>query len=585
MEFKHPIFVRLFGSKSKESAEEAILEQQLPEEEKVLSPQPSPVGVAIDLPVDHALYQLYDLRVSQSGQLSRPQLFLEGCEDLSREEQRRELGRIGSMITEASVSRLKEAATKPPEASEISGDQENFGDQENSGDQEIPPVEMDAHPLVFVANNKMAAWLMVLPPLGNGKELDRELLDNALKEQGVAYGIDEELLDRLPGDQKRYFHIFPVAKGKTAHHGKDGYIEEFFARSIERKFVVDEHDRVDYTSLNLFQSVEKGGIICQAIEPTAGEPGRTVLDQEIPAKDGKAVSLNKGMNTELSEDGSRLLASQDGHVEYSGQGFQVRSALEIAENVDYSTGNINYMGDVHIRGNVCGGFSVRAMGNIRVDGVVESGSVDAGGDLVVAKGIVGSSRSIIRARKNVYARYLENTIVHAGGNLHADCIVNSSVYCDGEIQVHSGRGIIIGGKIRASRKVSAKVIGSKMESQTAIYLGGLPSAEYEINHLRMEVEEYDNEMEKLERQPDSPNKIQRMSKLRFDQSVGRMKLAQIEKDWEASKKKLENQGGARLECEIAYPGMLLTIGEVSCRLDNETSMCHARLVGDEILFL
>ena len=65
MEFKHPIFVRLFGSKSKESAEEAILEQLLPKEEKVLSPQPSPVGVAIDLPVDHALYQLYDLQ--QSG--------------------------------------------------------------------------------------------------------------------------------------------------------------------------------------------------------------------------------------------------------------------------------------------------------------------------------------------------------------------------------------------------------------------------------------------------------------------------------------------------------------------------------------
>ena len=44
MEFKHPIFVRLFGSKSKESAEEAILEQLLPKEEKVLSPQPSPVA-------------------------------------------------------------------------------------------------------------------------------------------------------------------------------------------------------------------------------------------------------------------------------------------------------------------------------------------------------------------------------------------------------------------------------------------------------------------------------------------------------------------------------------------------------------
>lgn len=578
MEFKHPIFVRLFGSKLEKNTDNEILTQSAPEEiKKRLSLQPVPVGIQLELPPEHALYRLYDLRVSQAGELLRPNLLLENCDELSPEEQQRELLHIKNAITEATDLRLREASPQVPETPESS---EN---PEISKIQETPPVEMDAHPLVFVSDNKLAAWLMVLPPLGKGKELDRELLDNALKAKGVAYGINEELLNHLPKDQKRYFHLFPVAKGKTALNGKDGYIEEFFARVIKKTFVVDEHDRVDYTSLNLFQSVEKGDVICEAILPTPGDPGRTVLDQEIPAKDGKAASLYKGINTELSEDGSKLLASQAGHVEYSGQGFMVKSVLEIAENVDYSTGNINYAGDVHIHGNVCGGFSVQSMGNVTVDGIVESGSIDAGGDLIVAKGIIGGSQSIIRSRKNIYARYLENTIVHAKGNLHADCIVNSSIFCDGEIQVCSGRGIIIGGKIRASRKIFAKIIGSKTESQTSIFLGGMPCAEYEITNLQAEVEKYDEEMEKLTRQPDSPRKAQRISQLRLEHYVGRMKLARLETEWDDAKKKLEEQDSGRLECDIAYPGMFLTIGNISIRLAHETSMCRARIVNGEIV--
>ena len=64
--------------------------------------------------------------------------------------------------------------------------------------------------------------------------------------------------------------------------------------------------------------------------------------------------------------------------------------LDIPGNVDFSTGSINFLGDINIKGDVLSGFTVRAMGNIHVDGVIEAGSaVEAGGDLVVVKGILG----------------------------------------------------------------------------------------------------------------------------------------------------------------------------------------------------
>ena len=52
-------------------------------------------------------------------------------------------------------------------------------------------------------------------------------------------------------------------------------------------------------------------------------------------------------------------------------------ALDIPANVDFSTGDINFLGDVCIHGDICSGFTVRAIGNITVGGVVEACTVEA----------------------------------------------------------------------------------------------------------------------------------------------------------------------------------------------------------------
>lgn len=576
----------------------------------------TPSSIQLELPKEHALNKLYYLRVEQSGGLPLPHLLLEGREDLSQEEIKRELNRLENMVTSASDARLEQishpaasASGMPPlEVNALSSEtddsreealktdapaeegkireEENhvFTDINSDHPEDADPLtaDLDALPLVFIAADHLAAWIMVLPPVGKGKELNMKILDHALESEGVTFGIDEDLLQRLPQEKERYFNLFLIAKGNHAADGKDGYIVDYFSRSMEKKFTVDEHDRVDYTSLNLVQNVSKGEAICQAVPPTQGVPGRTVYDQEIPAKDGKPVQLPKGRNTEISEDGSQLLAMQDGHVQFSGRSFQVRSVLEIPGNVDYSTGNINYVGDVHIRGNVCSGFSVRAMGNVTVDGVVEAGTIEAGGDLIVARGVVGNSQAVVRAHHSIYAKYLENSVAHARENLHADCIVNSDVYSDGEIQVNTGRGIIIGGKVRAARTVCAKVIGSKTEAATAISLGAQPCANFERELLELNIEKLMKELEQVERQPDSPARTKRLGKIRLDTSVERMKLNQLDKELAAQQDEDEKPESWRMECDIAYPGIVLTMGNVTMNLTDETWKCNAKLVDGEI---
>lgn len=610
MGFKKEIWSRFFGSKSEPVRDKQVPDHLLQEgkekKEQVVTAAPPPAAeVELKLPQEHALHTLCEMRVQRAKGLSSPRLRLEGREDYSQDELRKELGRLQRVVTLAANSRLKEVKSQEAKAQEQAdakkalsieqgapsaekrdtpeGQGAPSAAQKNAAEQ-AQPIAMDAQPMVHISADKLSAWLMVFPPVGEGKELDRGMLDQALTDSKVAFGVDEELLRRLPDERNPYFSLFTLAKGKPARNGKDGQIIEHFDRAVERKFEVDEHDRVDYLSLHFFQSVEAGDVICEAVLPTRGEPGRTVLDQEISAKDGKEAPLTRGKNTEISEDGTKLLASQAGHVEYVGKGFQVKAVLDIPENVDYSTGNINYMGDVHIHGRVCSGFSVRAAGNITVDGVVESADIEAGGDLIVAKGIVGNTDSVVRAEGSVFAKYLENCIVHARENLQADCIVNSEVYSDGEIQVRSGRGIIVGGRIRAAKQVSAKTVGTKSESQTRIYLGGEPCVEYERQELALVIEEAEEELEKLEKRPNSPDKMERMKRLRFDLSINRLKLERMDEEMAKKQEEIENLGGCRLVCDIAYPGLVLTICDIKARLKQVTSMCNARLSNGEIRF-
>lgn len=595
---KKPIWKRLFGSKP-ENGRDKLVQEQLAQEnknEQVVTVLPPPaVEAELELPQEHALYTLCDMRAQRAGSLSRPRLRLEGREDFTNVEMHKELGRLQRVLTLAANSRLKEIRAWEKEAalraekaaaSEDKKPGEKPGPKGNTEPEgEIQPLEMDALPTIHIAADKLSAWMMVFPPVGEGKELDRKMLDEALQKSGVAFGVDENLMLRLPDQKERYFFLFNVAKGKPAVQGKDGYIIENFDRVVERKFEVDERDRVDYASLKFFQSVEKGDVICEAVPPVKGEPGRTVLDQEIPVKNGKTVSLSKGRNTEISKDGAKLIASQPGHVEYAGHCFQVNSVLEIDDNVNYGTGNIDYMGDVHIRGNVCSGFSVKAAGNVVIDGVVEAGCVEAGGDLIVAKGIVGNSQAIVRAEHKVYAKYLENSFVHAKESLKADCIVNSDVYSDGEIEVCNGRGIIVGGRIRAARKVSAKIVGSKSESQTAIFLGGEPCVEYERENLEKAIEKNEKELEKLMKRPDSPSTVEHIRQMQLDLERDRTRLQEIAEEMAQKEEKVQSHGGCRLVSDLVYPGLMLTINDVMVRLKQQTSKCNARLVDGEIKFL
>ena len=583
MEGRKSLLSRLFKSQPEEDPQE---EQDIQKEENVQGEQDTPQRKEEDAPLvreeadpfrlslspDHAVNRLAQLWQEQTGSRAAPLFRFQGPDEtdvISAGQVKQELARLLLSVNATANQRWNQAVPR------------NRGKAQQ--EREPPPApSLDAQAVAFVSADRLTAWVFAYPPVGEGSELTQEMLDKALRDKQVRYGVDEELLETLPNSPERYFRLYLAAQGTPAVHGKDGQVVDLFSRKPERRLVVDEYNRVDYASISFIQNAAEGDVICRIIAPTPGEGGKTVLGQDLAARDGRPATVPKGRNTTLTEDGTSLVAAKTGRVEFNGRTFQVKPVLEIDGNVDYSTGHINFLGDVHIHGDICTGFIVRAMGNITVDGVVGAAEVEAGGDLIMVKGAQGDNRAVLRASHSIFAKYLESCCVYAMEDLHADCIINCNVYCDNLVEVRSGRGTIIGGSIRAAHEVSAEVLGARSECHTDVVLGGLPCQEFDHEILEREIAELEQKLEKMELQPESPTKFSRMGKLRMQLSLNKSKLEQFDRDLEELRQSQDGPGLRRLTCSVAYPGTSVAIGPAFYRFKQETRPVIASLVGGEI---
>lgn len=587
---KKTFLSRFFGSESKAApAEErpADADTSLAKEPAAPPPPaPPPEPAALPLRRDHAIFKLWELYQQQCPQAPMPHIRMASPDltVLTEAEVKKELVRLQMTVNNSANQRVKEAI--PPQKKKPAPKPLPEGEEPEAEEEEDPTPDLDAKVIVHLtAGKKLTAWVLVYPPVGQGRELDRSMLNQALDEKEVTFGLDEALLSRLPKEDHRYFCLFLAAQGELPVHGKDGHVVDLFARKAEQKIPVDEYGQMDYTTLNIIQNVQDGEVICRIIHPTEGTPGTSVLGEEIPAKNGAKANVPQGVNTKITEDGGALVAAATGHVKFDGRGFQVRSVMEVEGNVDYSVGNINYVGDVHIRGDVLSGFSVQAMGDITVDGVVEACTIEAGGDLIVTKGIVGNEQAVIRAKNDIFTKFVEGACIFVKNSLRTDCIMNSDVYSNGTIQVRTGRATILGGRIRAAKEISANVVGSPAESGTVITLGGLPWEEYEKEVLVRKIGELEKDIEKTELQPGSPHKLTHLSMTRLKLTTSQRRLEQIEKALRAYRDDTEaRKNPGHLLCTTAYGGTDITIGSANLRLIHETHPCHVRLKDGELDF-
>jgi uncharacterized protein (DUF342 family) len=140
--------------------------------------------------------------------------------------------------------------------------------------------------------------------------------------------------------------------------------------------------------------------------------------------------------------------------------------------VDYESGNIDVGGSLLIRGSVRAGFKVSACHCITVLGVAEGADLAAGGDMVLAKGLIGSEGTRVTVGGNLRVKYTQNADIICGGDVEIlDADMGSKVVASGRIIAVQGRGRLRGGTYSAGSSISAKEIGSELGAITKLSCG------------------------------------------------------------------------------------------------------------------
>lgn len=340
--------------------------------------------------------------------------------------------------------------------------------------------------LVEISDDELKAYLTILYPPEGGKVITIKNICEEMAKQKIVYGLQEDILADVLKKEK-FNTPFLVAQGIPPKNGEDAKINFKFKKNKAFQFK-EVGGRIDFKEMSPIEIIKKDEVIAVKTPPTSGQLGITVTGKVIPAQPGKDIPFPKGKNIEVSSDGLELRATTSGRLIFSQDRVDIDPLYNIDGNVDYSTGNIDFPGTVVIKGDVLGGFRVKAGGDVIIGGCVENAYIEAKRDIRVENGILGKNEGSLRALGNIVAKYIEHSTVDSAGDvIVSESIIHSYVNAKHKVVVGGRLGVILGGRIRAGLEIQTKTVGSWTEVPTELEVGLDPQAREMIHHLANEI--------------------------------------------------------------------------------------------------
>jgi len=320
-------------------------------------------------------------------------------------------------------------------------------------------VEIPAYMALSWDRDRLRAQVAFTP--SEKQPVGPELLDEVMRvlEQAGLLNVDKEaVVDALENVQPGKPVV--VATGTPPKPGKDGYAD--YKVKIDTgmmELCENEDGRIDYKELSLFENVHAGDVLAVLMDPKKGRPGVDVFGHPVTPNEGKPFKMRAGRNVKLTTDGKKAVAQIDG-MPFRVQGrIEVLPVYKIKKDVDYTTGNVRFVGDVHVGGTVREDFLVEADDNVFVEHSIEKAAVTAGKDIVVGRGIFGKMNVAVRAGGNLKAGMANNARLYAGAEISVE---GEMLWCDCEsdvITVQGPKSSVKGGTLHAHSGMSLSEVG------------------------------------------------------------------------------------------------------------------------------
>ncbi len=446
-------------------------------------------------------------------------------------------------------------------------------------------MPFDSQVILHISKDRLHAWVMVIPPLNGGLEIDENALNKQLFDNSVINGINKTLISAIC-QKKKYMQIFEVARGTEAVNGKDGYIVDKFERHNNINIREDENGNLNYKELNNVKSIHENDVICDIFYAVEGVDGKRIDGKTITARQGKNPKIPQGRNVKFTEDKSQLISEKDGELIFKDGVFTVNELLTIENDVDNASGNIDFSGDVLIKGDVREGFSVKAEGNITIMGTAEGATIVSATGVTIEHGMTGGGKGIIRSSGDIKCKFLENCTAIAKGDIYVDQVMYSELSSGGSLYISGKKGSVTGGKLIAGMAIKANVIGSANNSclKTDIVLGCTPQMikrQQNINHSLKGVTEklfkVNQDINYIESNIDKMPKerIEKLEQLKIQSKFMTLQKETLEKNLEELIVQMEETAKAcDLRCKTLNPIINFSVGESTYVLNKPLQDCH-----------
>ncbi|WP_025179388.1 DUF342 domain-containing protein [Leptospira kirschneri] len=376
---------------------------------------------------------------------------------------------------------------------------------------QISPVSIDSAITIVVSQDKLSAIITVRPYNLKGETLSKEKLWSVIEDWGIHRDrvLNDEIrkiLNLLEGAaQKGDFTPIKteIAKGVAPVPGENGWVR--FYHPMSKRVKLLEDGRADFRNIDCYINVKVGEKLATKFEGIPGVPGFDVFGNIIPAPSIKKPKLVVGNHIEernVLEEGKNLqeyFATSNGVIFATEVSITVSPELQIAGNVGLSTGNIQFDGNVIVRGDVEPGSIVECTGSLIVYGNLESNQIKVGQDLIVHGGIKGSGGTeIILVTGQIQTKFIENAYLETEGDIIVEgAILNSTIDTLGSIILNGQNGNLVSSKIRTNEGISAVSLGSGAELNVIVELGFHFKNDRSFQEISRKIQMGEKEMEKI----------------------------------------------------------------------------------------
>lgn len=328
---------------------------------------------------------------------------------------------------------------------------------------------------IEIAEDRLSATLVIEPGVRT-EELNVFAIDTLLATRGISSTtvhrahVEAAIRDFKCRSDNEVRAV--IARGLPPRHPVDPAIVTMFPEPTLAP-PTDSSGRIDQHARSRIPVVRAGAIIARITPPSEGSDGFDVLGHNLAAKQPKPLAVTFDESVSPKPDGT-VVAVVGGIPDFDGRTLKVSHRLGVPGSVDFSTGNIEFPGDVEIERGVRDQFTVAAGRDLFVHDLIEAATISAQRDATIDRGMAAREMGTLSVGRDLRIRYITDCAVTVG----RDAVVEGDVVNCRLVVGRSYRspaGKLIRGTLTVANQCEVGAIGSETNPPTTIILGRLPT--------------------------------------------------------------------------------------------------------------